>query len=249
MMILYTAGPVGHSLKVMIAAAEKDLNIACRPLNVLGLEQHRDPLTSLTPTGSLPVLVNDTLVLTESSIINEYLDESQPGPALMPRTAAGRWRARTWFKFVNEDLAPAVSILAWREWGLPALPSSQKSALHVAVESIEALERRVHWQQALDGFPPAQHETADAKIATFLELVEKQLADSDHLAGAAFSLADIDALPFMEPLRRLRPALMAAHPRADAWIDRVRARPGVASAWSAYRDDRWVPGPELIRWG
>jgi len=249
MMILYTAGPVGHSLKVMIAAAEKGLLLACSPVETLDLEHYRAPLAMLTPTGGLPVLVDDELVLTESSIINEYLDESREGPALMPAAAQARWRARTWFKFVNEDLAPAVSILAWREWGLPALSASRRERLRTAVESIEAVERRAHWRHALDGFLPAQHETADAKIATVLDLAERQLADGDHLAGPAFSLADIDALPFIEPLRRLRPALIAAHPRTDTWIDRILERPAVAATWSGYRDDRWVPGPELIRWG
>ncbi len=249
MTTLYIAGPVGHSLKVLLAAAEKELTLATVPVDAIDLEQHRDPLAKLTPTGCLPVLVDGPLVLTESSIINEYLDETGERFALMPADPGERWRARTWFKFVNEDLAPAVGILAWREWGLPALETGRHARLPEAINAIAALERRSHWQQALDGFLPAQHETAEAKIANFLELTEQRLAANAYLAGDAFSLADIDVLPFVEPLRRLRPDLIGAHPATTAWIERILARPKVAAVHAGYSDELWVPGPELIRWG
>ena len=249
MTTLYIAGPTGHSLKLLIAIAEKGLALDVRTVDALDLEQHRDPLSQFTPTGSLPVLVDGDFVLTESSIINEYLDETGEGPALMPESPRDRWRARTWFKFVNEDLAPAVSLVAWREWGLPTLSAAKCEQLREAAEAINALERRVHWQQALDGFLPAQQETADTKIAAFLDLAEQKLAEADYLAGTHFSLADVDAWPFLEPLRRLRAELIDARPRTRAWIERVLARPAVAAAYSGYADRLWVPGPELIRWG
>lgn len=248
-MILYHSGPVAHSLKVLIAAAEKGLTLDLREVDALSLEQYRAPLAELSPTGCLPVLVDGDLVLTESSIINEYLDESCHGPELMPADVADRWRARTWFKFVNEDLAPAVSLLAWREWGLPALTQENKARLADAVAAIGVLERKVHWQQALDGFLPAQHETADGKIAAFLDLTEQMLESATYLAGDSFSLADIDAWPFLEPLGRLRPALVESHPATRAWIARIGERTAVAGVFAGYSDKRWVPGPELIRWG
>lgn len=248
-MILYTAGPVGHSLKVLIAAAEKGLSLDCRQVDALGLEQHRSPLADLTPTGCLPVLVDGDTVLTESSIINEYLDEACAGPPLMPDRAADRWQARTWFKFVNEDLAPAVSMLAWREWCLPELTDAGRVTLAEAAQEITTLERRLHWQQALDGFQPAQHETAETKIAAFLELTEARLQAADYLAGDRFSLGDIDVWPFLEALRRLRPVMIEAHSATSAWIERVQDRPAVAAAFADYTDTQWVPGPEFIRWG
>lgn len=248
-MILYTAGPVGHSLKVLFAAAEKGLSLELRQADVLDLDQHRAPLSDLTPTGCLPVLVDGQVVLTESSIINEYLDETGAGPSLMPDSAEGRWRARAWFKFVNEDLAPAVSILAWQKWGLPALSEADRTKIAEAAQRISALERRLHWQQALDGFLPLQHETAGTKISTFLALTEQRLKAADYLAHDRFSLADIDVWPFLEPLRRLRPELTDAHPATAAWIERVLARPAIATVFADYRDAQWVPGPELIRWG
>ena len=39
-------------------------------------------------TGRVPVLEEDTLVLSESAVINEYLDERYPQPSLLPADPA-----------------------------------------------------------------------------------------------------------------------------------------------------------------
>ena len=46
------------------------------------------------PVGKVPVIEEDTLVLAESAVIMEYLDERYPEPALLPSDAAARSLAR-----------------------------------------------------------------------------------------------------------------------------------------------------------
>ncbi len=72
-------------------------------LEIKGLEYEVDPITPffgndefrrLSPLCRIPVLINDELVLTNSSVIAEYLDEQFPGPSLLPKEPKVRARAR-----------------------------------------------------------------------------------------------------------------------------------------------------------
>jgi len=49
---------------------------------------------AIIPAGTIPGLIDDGLVLSESEAINEYLDERYPEPAMMPADPATRAKAR-----------------------------------------------------------------------------------------------------------------------------------------------------------
>lgn len=62
-----------------------------------------EDLAIMTPYGSAPVLVERDLVLYESNIINEYIDDRFPHPQLMPADPVLRARARLFlFRFEQE---------------------------------------------------------------------------------------------------------------------------------------------------
>src|SRR5437879_12597542 len=52
-----------------------------------------EDINVMNPYGQLPVLVERDLILYESNIINEYIDERFPHPQLMPADPAMRARA------------------------------------------------------------------------------------------------------------------------------------------------------------
>jgi glutathione S-transferase len=59
------------------------------------------------PYGKVPVLVDGDVVVYESAIIDEYLDEKYPEPSLMPKNLGLRARARIWIDFCNTRLQAA----------------------------------------------------------------------------------------------------------------------------------------------
>ncbi len=69
-------------------------------------------LLELNPYGKVPVLVDDDVVVYESAIINEYLEERYPQIALMPKNLGLRARARIWIDFCNSRLQAAGSDVA-----------------------------------------------------------------------------------------------------------------------------------------
>ena len=57
---------------------------------------------AMHPFGRMPVLEVDGLVIPEGLAIMGYLDEALPGPALLPRDAVARARARAWMSICGD---------------------------------------------------------------------------------------------------------------------------------------------------
>jgi len=64
-------------------------------------------LWELNPYGKVPVLVDGEVVIYESAVINEYLEEKYPQVPLMPKDLNKRARARIWIDFCNSRLQQA----------------------------------------------------------------------------------------------------------------------------------------------
>jgi glutathione S-transferase len=57
-------------------------------------EQKTPEYLKMNPYGKVPVLTDDSTVLYESLVINEYLEEKYPNPALLPKDPAKKAKAR-----------------------------------------------------------------------------------------------------------------------------------------------------------
>lgn len=66
---------------------------------------------ALNPVGSVPVLTDGELVLTQSVAILEYLAEKYPEANLMPTDLVARAETRRWLAFVNADLHKAFGLI------------------------------------------------------------------------------------------------------------------------------------------
>ena len=90
MMTLYSGSTCPYSHRCRIVLFEKDMDF-----EVIDVDMHNKPeeIASISPSGKMPVLVERDLILTESNIINEYIDERFPHPQLMPPDPVMRARA------------------------------------------------------------------------------------------------------------------------------------------------------------
>lgn len=94
MIKLYDFKSSPNCQRVKIVLAEKNLPYDIAPIDLRAQEQKTPEYLKLNPYGKVPVLTDDATVLYESLIINEYLDEKYPNPALMPKDPAKRAKAR-----------------------------------------------------------------------------------------------------------------------------------------------------------
>jgi glutathione S-transferase len=84
---LYDAARCPYCARVRIFLAEKGI-----PYEPVAIDLSDRPawLYEKNPVGRVPVLEEDTLVLPESVVIMEYLEERYPEPTLLPADAAAR---------------------------------------------------------------------------------------------------------------------------------------------------------------
>jgi maleylacetoacetate isomerase len=80
--------------RVRAALAIKQITPEVRRYDIIGKPHRTAEFMVLNPQGTVPVLEIDGLVIPQSLAIIEYLDETQPGPNLLPQDAAGRARVR-----------------------------------------------------------------------------------------------------------------------------------------------------------
>jgi len=88
---LYDADRCPYCARVRIVLAEKGLEYETV---VIDLDDRPAWIYEKNSTGRVPVLEEDTFVLPESAVIDEYLNERFPEPPLLPGDAAERALAR-----------------------------------------------------------------------------------------------------------------------------------------------------------
>ena len=87
MITLYDAGRCPYCARVRIALAEKGIEYETVEID---LDDRPAWIYEKNPLGRVPVLEEDTFVLAESAVIDEYLDERYPEPTLWPADPAAR---------------------------------------------------------------------------------------------------------------------------------------------------------------
>lgn len=94
MIKLYDFKSSPNCQRVKVVLAEKNLPYEIVPVDLTKKEQKTPEYLKMNPYGKVPVLTDDSTVLYESLVINEYLDEKYPNPPLMPKDLAKKAKAR-----------------------------------------------------------------------------------------------------------------------------------------------------------
>lgn len=109
-MTLFSGHTDIYSHRVRIVLAEKGINVE---FHYVDSENKPEDLIDLNPYNSVPTLVDRELVLFDSQVIMEYLDERFPHPPLMPVDPVSRARSRQmlyriqrdWYGLVDKQLS------------------------------------------------------------------------------------------------------------------------------------------------
>ncbi len=97
-----------YSHRVRMVLAEKRVTV-----DIVDIDPNRKPgdLIEVNPYNSLPVLADRDLVLYESNVIMEYLDERFPHPPLLPVYPVQRALSRLWIIRVEKEWSGRLDIL------------------------------------------------------------------------------------------------------------------------------------------
>lgn len=242
MIVLYHHGSSACAAKTRFALEEKGLAWEGRYVDILRGEQFRPQFLAINPKGVVPVLIHDGVVIRESTVICEYLEDVFPEHPLYPRSALARAQVRYWTKAVDEELHPACSALTY-------IVSHRHTILRNGAGSFEEFlaqggaegraARALKWQWIQQGLAAPGAADKVRLYEDYLRSMESALENSPWLAGEEFSMADIALAPYVNRLDALAMQGIWSNgrlPRVEGWFQRIRSRPAFSAALES-----WIP--------
>lgn len=233
MLLLYHYEPTANSAKPMICLHEKGLEFESHYIDLHAFEQHSPEYVAINPNGQVPALVHNGKIITESTVINEYLDDVFPEVSLRPENPYERAQMRIWSKFVDEYYCPALSLIGWHHMIADIVKDLGEEEFEAYLARIPLQEQRDKWRlAATKSFPQEQLDDAVRRLRVSMQRHEERLSKSEWLAGPTYSLADVNtysmtaAMPFFFSDFFNRKDT----PRSVEWLHKMSERPAVKAA-------------------
>lgn len=209
-------------------------------LEAKGIDYEIDPIAPfvgneefarLSPLRRVPVLIDGELVLTDSSVICQYLEDKHPTPSLYPSEIADRARARWLEEYADTRLADG---LIWRLFYEISIkkrttgqPADEAVVEHARAVEIPASLDYLETQVPVDGFIFGEPSIADISVACYFRTAlfvhyavaaarwprVAALLDRTWALPAFRTLARFENCTLRVPLAEQRDALRAAGAR------------------------------------
>ena len=163
-----------YARRVRIALLEKDIAIEFVEVDMPGRAHKREPYLSLNPYGRVPTLVDDDLVLYESTAVLEYLEAKYPAKPLLPQDPRQRGLVAMHMKLCDLQMSRPTGVVIFAKRFVP-----------------EASWRREEMSKA------------SAEVEKHLAILDGQLGGRPYLVGDRYTLADLCYVPFLDFLHLL----------------------------------------------
>ena len=138
MITLYDADRCPYCARVRIVLAEKGIEYETVEVD---LDDRPAWIYEKNPLGRVPVLEEDTFVLAESAVIDEYLDERYPDPSLWPADPAERALGRM-LVFRFDELSKPYYALRRGDDGAPERLDAALATLEAVLQGQRFLSGR-----------------------------------------------------------------------------------------------------------
>ena len=197
MRILYHSWLSAESRKVRLALNEKGLEYE---LKAEMYWERREKFLQLNPTGEVPVLIEkDGTIISDSSSISEYIDETFHDTSLMGREPKVRAEVRRLVGWFDKKFKTEVTDLMVQEKIL-------KRFLKMGIPDSEAIRCGLH------------------NFKTHMAYISYLAERKNYLAGNEVSMADLAAAGHISVLDYLGDIAWDDWPSAKEWYMRVKSR-------------------------
>ena len=205
-MKLYDFNRAPNARRVRIFVAEKSIDLEKISVDLNSREQMGEDFKAINPRLQVPALLLDNgTLLTESVAICRYLDELYPEPPLFGVNALEKAKIEMWHRRMElEGLQPTAD------------------AVRNSVDFFKnrALSGPRDFEQI-----PSLAERGLIRIELFHQMLEMRLAESQFVAGASFSIADIAAVTAIDFGKVVKKRVEDATPNLKRWYIEVSERP------------------------
>ncbi len=195
--------PAPNPRRVRMFLAEKGIDLAETPVNLLEREHKSPEYRAKNSLGQVPTLeLDDGTAISETVAICRYFEETQPEPPLFGKTAVEKATVDMWVRRIEFVLMnPAVNY--WRH-AHPRTAALLTQFKDFGESNKEAYANAQRW-------------------------LDRELADRPFIAGQAFTIADICALSTVDFADWIGLPINAERTHLIAWRRRVSARPSASA--------------------
>ena len=249
MLAVYTWEVNSNCGKPTVFLKEKGVDFEFHYVDVLQFEHHQAEYLKINPDGTVPTVIHDGKVMTESTQALEYLDAVLPGPVFTPEEPAARYRMR-WWAGHGVAWAASLSVLGWHTFMGPMVRKLGEDKLEEILQRIPNKQRRISWSAAVrSSFTEEQLDNARKGVAAGVQLMEQRLSSVPYFAGDSYSIADmvIFVNAYSLPLNHDYAANEKISPHFMEWLRRVYARPAVQQAFDYGRTSMRDRAAEMLK--
>jgi glutathione S-transferase len=223
---LYNAPQSTCSQRVRFVLNAKRLPFHEVKLNLLEGDQLKPEYLKLNPNGVVPTLDHDGAIVTDSTVIAEYLDEIEPEESFTPEDPVKRARMRALMHFIDEMPAAAVRVPTFNLAFLPRFQAMSRDEF-VAMAESKPLRREFMLTMGQTGFPKAEMDAALVRLRRSYERMDREIEKSGGpwLLGKQITLADVTVMPALVRMHDLGMPDWQDLLRVVTWFDNIRAQP------------------------
>jgi glutathione S-transferase len=198
-----SVGPNPHVVRMVMA--EKGISLPSETIDIRAGANRSGDYIKKVPAGGTPALeLDDGRIISEITVIAEYLEELHPAPALVGTTAEERAETRKWVRIIDLGYVEPMANGFRATQGRPMFNGRFPLASESAGEELKAIAaKKLVW---LDG-----------------------LMTGDFICGDRFTLADILLFCFIEFGAVVGQPLPDGLAWIPAWHARVAARASAAA--------------------
>ncbi len=232
MLKLYNHSTSVCAQKVRMTLNEKQLPWDEHYVNLAKGEQNDPEYLKLNPNALVPTLIHDHRVIIESTVINEYLDETFPDVRLRPPDAYGKALMRIWTKQIDDSIHLATTTvtfaiaLRWR------YQTQTLEEINERIRQIPSIAKRKRIREGIDlGVDAPNFGDAVLRMHKMVAAIDKALADRPWLLGDEITLADLNHLPYAYRLEHLSlEGMFEPYPAFTDWYNRLKSRPSFSQS-------------------
>ena len=185
--------------------AERGIEVELVEVDLMAAENRQSDYLKLNPAGQLPALeLDDGSILSEITVICEYLDDKAGNSSLIGTSAEERGETRMWSRRIDlgilENLANGFRFAE----GAALFKDRMRLIPHAADDLKTLAQEKTTWLDA-------------------------QMDGKEYICGDRFSLADILLFVFLEFGVSVGQPLNPENKNIMAWYERVAARPSASA--------------------
>jgi glutathione S-transferase len=203
-MKLYDSSRAPNPRRTRIFLSEKGISLPTEQVDIMAMQHKTPEYTTINPLQRMPALVlDDGTVITESIAICRYFEILRPDPPLFGQGAKEIALVEMWNRRCEINFFANVAAV-FRH-------------LHPSMKELEVPQL------------PEWAEANKPRVAWFLELLDRELATREFVAGDRYSVADITAQVTVDFLKPARLSVPEGLGNVKRWHAAVSARPSAAA--------------------